>query len=369
MNTHRRIIPTILIIFLLILLLLGCVSLLPTTTEYSSTPDRSTTVPGKIASPIPAYENAQATVDYGQSQLSDLSRKATELSLNMSQAENAAAQSTKDANHRRKIELDYQATVVSLNITQAAATQRFITQQTKIARDATTAAQSSAATTTHSAYLMNVTQTAQAQAALDSLAQQTAQSAAALTAYPLTATYSAHELNVSETGQAQMVLYAQATQAAQAIETLTAYPLTATPFAVTQAALLMQQYDREQQSFVNRVVKPLIPILAVLDLVLFIVWIVWAFRRFLPLPWSPPRLRIAPVNLNPTPLMIIDGVVSDPNPQLHPAIPTELLPANTPRPSVENTVHVVIINAAEPPIANWIAEVEHQLADEGGLRE
>ena len=368
MNTPRRFIPTILIIFLLILGLLGCVSLLPTTTEYSSTPGRSTTVPGKIASPNPAYENAQATLDYGQSQLSDLSRKSTELSLNMSQAENAAAQSTKDANHRQKIELDYQATAVSMNITQAAATQRFITQQTKIARDATTAAQSSAATATHSAYLMNVTQTAQAQAALDSLAQQTAQAAAALTSYPLTATYSAHELNVSETGQAQMVLYAQATQAAQAIETLTAYPLTATPFAVTQAALLTQQYDREQQSFVNRVVKPLIPILAVLDLVLFIVWVVWAFRRYVPVPRSP-RLRIAPVNLNPSPLMFIDGVISDHNPQLHPVIPTELLPANTPRLPVENPVHVVIINAAEPPVADWIAEVEHQLADEGGLRE
>ena len=320
-RSGQRLTP-ILIVTVMVVILLGCASLLPTTSEISTT----THVPDMIESPNPAYTNAQATLDAGQSQLSDLSRRSTEVSLKMTQSANAAALSTQDANRRQKMELDYQATVVSLNITQAAATQSFISQKTQIAGEATTAAQNSAATATHSAYLMNVTQTARAQAALDSLALQTA----------------------------------------QAIETLTAYPRTATPFAVTQAALLMQKYDREQQSFINQIVTPLIPILVVVDLVLFILILIRAYRRFLPMPWSP-RLRIARGNLDPRPLIMIDGVISDPDPRLQQVIPTRLLPANPPKLPVDNPVHVEIINATDPPVANWIAEVEHQLADEGGF--
>ena len=312
--TRQRLTASLIITFMVVMLW-GCASLLATTSEIST---NTTPIPNKNESPNPAYDNAQATMDTGKSQLSDLSRQSTEVSLNMSQAANDAALSTQDTNRRQKMELDYQSTIISLDITQAAATQSFIKQQTKIARDATTAAQSSAATATHTAYLINVTQTAQAQAALDSLALQTAQAAAALTAYPLTAT----------------------------------------PFAVTQAALLMQKYDREQQSFMNQIVTPLIPILAVLDLVLFILIIIRAYRRFLPMPWSP-YLRIARGNVGPRPLIMIDGVISDPDPKL--------LPASPPSPSVENPVHVEIIDASALPITQWIAEVEHQLADEGGL--
>ena len=124
-------------------------------------------------------------MDAGQSQLSDLSRRSTEVSLNMSQAANAAALSTQDYNRRQKMDLDYQSTVVSLNITQAAATQKYISQQTKISRDATSTAQSIAAAATRSAYLVNVTQTAQAQAILDSQYLQTAQAASILDGLPV----------------------------------------------------------------------------------------------------------------------------------------------------------------------------------------
>ena len=210
----------------------------------------------------------------------DLARKATEVSLNSSQAANAAALSTQDANHRQKIELDYQSTLVSLNIAQAAATQKYISQQTKTAKDA-------AAAVARADERISSTQTSQAQAALDSLALQTAQAAAALTAYPLTATASAHQQNATRTLQAQMVLYGQATQAAQTIETQTAYPLTATAAVVTQAALLMQKYDREQQSFLNQIVSPMIPILAILDLILFTMWVIRTLRRIAPAPWVP----------------------------------------------------------------------------------
>jgi hypothetical protein len=364
--TSQRI-ASLLILTFMAEMLIGCSSTPTTVFDVSSTPGPAKPAPEMIESPNPAYADAQATIDYGKIQLLDLSRKETETSLNLSQDANAAALSTQDYNQRQKIDLAYQATVVSLNIAQAAATQKFMSEQTKSAGDAIAAAQSGADAATQSAYAVNVTQTAQAQAIMDAYVLQTAQAEAALTAYPLTATYSAQLLNVTETAQAQVILNAQAMQAAQAIATLTAYPLTATPFAVTQAALLMQQYNREQQSFVNEIVVPLLPILAAVVLVLFILVIVLANRRFIQMPWRR-RLRFARLNGNPNPLIMIDGVIADPDPRLHPTIPSEPTPANPPRLESENTVHVEIVNPTEPPVAHWIAEVEHKLDTEGGLR-
>jgi hypothetical protein len=328
--------------------LMGCTFLSATTPEFSPTPGMI------IASPNPAYALAQATIDSGQNQLSDLSRRATQVSLNMSQAAKDAAQSTQDANQRQKADLDYQSTIVSLNIAQAVATQKFLTRQTNIANDATTAALSSAATAAQSAYLANVNQTAQAQASLDAQALQTAQVAATLTAYPLT-----------ETFQAQVILNAQATQTAQAIANLTAHPLTATPFAETQAALLMQQYGREQQSFMDQVVTPLMPYIVTFFLLLLILGIILAYRRFMPKPW-PRILNIPRVIGKPSPLIMIDAVAADLGPRLQRIIPFRLTPANPPQPPGDNKVHVEIVNAKDPPFAHWIAEVERQLADEGG---
>jgi len=359
MNITGQRIASLLIITFMALMLMGCDGVSTITPDFSP-------APGMIESPNPDYAFAQATMDYGQSQLLDLSRKATEVSLDMSQAADAAAQATQDYNQRQKMELDYQATVISLNIAQAAATQNFISQQTKMVWDATAVAQSNAATATYSAYLVNVTQTAQAQANLDAKALQTAQAVATLTAYPLTATYSAHALNVTETVQAQVILNAQATQAAWVDETLTAYPLTATPFAVTKAALLMQQYDREQQAFVDQIVAPLLPFLAILLLLLFILVIILAYRRFMPVPWSR-RLGAGRLNVNPNPPIMIDAVIVDQNSRLYRKISPELTPANPPGLPAENTVHVEIVDATEPPFAHWIAEVERQLAAEGGL--
>jgi len=319
--TGSQRIAWLLIITFMALMLMGCVDSLSTPIpEFSS-------APGIIASPNPADTFAQATIDYGQRQLLDLSRKATEVSLSMSQAANAAALSTQEYYQRQKLDLDFQATIVSLNIAQAAATQEFITQQTKMAGEATAVAQSLAVTATHSAYLVNGTQTAQVQAILD----------------------------------------ARVLQTDQAVAALTAYPLTATPFAVTQAALLMQQYDREQQAFVDRVVVPLIPVIAALVLLLFILGIVLANRRFLPMLW-PRRLRMARVKLIPAPLIIIDEVAVDHDTRFHRIIPSKLSPANPPGLPGENTVDVEIVNAVEPTVALWIAEVERQSATtEGGL--
>ena len=241
MKQNGQYITTILIIACTALLLSGCFNI---TNTAEITPTAGTPTPGVIKSPIPVYANAQATIDYGKSQLLDLSRKATDVSLNMTQAAKAAALTTLEFNRRQKVDLDNQATAISLNITQAAATQEFIVKQTRLARDATTAAQSSAATAAQSDTLMKATQTGRAKAVLDS-----------------------HDL-----------------QTAQAVAAMTAYPLTATPYAVTQAALLKLQYSREQKSFADQIVAPLIPIIATLDLILLILVIVVAYRQFISNP-------------------------------------------------------------------------------------
>ena len=345
----------------MVLVMLGCASLFINPPDNSTPPVNSTTAvqatpkPNQIVSSNSAYTLAQATIDAGQRQLVDLARQATEVSLNSSQAANSAALSTQDANHRQKLELDYQSTLVSLNMAQAAATQRYISQQTKTAKDAAAAA-------ARATEQISSAQTGQAQDALDSLTLQTAQAAAALTAYPMTATAEAHQLNVAETMQAQMILYSQGTQAAQAIKTQTAIPLTETAAAVTQAALLMQKYDREQQNFLKQIVSPMIPILAILDLLLFTAWVIRALRRIMPAPWLP-RLRIAR-GYNP---LMIDGVIVDADPLLNHTIPYKLMPPTSTLLTDEYPVHVEILDAADTPVAHWVTEVEHQLIDEGGL--
>ena len=91
-----------------------------------------------------------------------------------------------------------------------------------------------------------------------------------------------------------------------------------------------------------------------------------AYLRFLPLTW-PLRLLIARGNANNNPLIMIEGVSANSAPHLDRVIPPELTPANPPRPPGANTVHVEIVNATEPPVAHWIAEVENQLTAEGWL--
>jgi hypothetical protein len=330
-------------------ILMGCATRFNTLDDFSATAGVLTPTPGKVVieSPNPAGISAQATVDTGQSQLLDLARKATQVSLNIAQSDNASAQATKDFNQRQKVELAYQATIVSLNITKAAATQRSISQQTKVAMDSAAAAQSSAVEATQLAYRVMVTQTAQAQAML---IDQTAQAQANLDA---------------RNAQALVALDLQASQTAQAVAALTAYPLTATPFAATQAAGLTLQYSREQQAFVDQVVNPIIPYVVVLVLLLFILFIILAFRRFMFLP-LPRRLSFLRGNVAPRPLTVIDGLITDPAPRLEAFIPLDRIPANPPGLPGENAIHVEIVNATEPPIAHWIVEAEHKLAAEGG---
>jgi hypothetical protein len=317
MNKNIQRLAGLLIITFIALTLSACESMGTTTPEFS-------TVPVNIDVQNAEYAFAQATIEAGQRQLDDLSRKATEVSLNLNQAADAAARSTQDYNERRKMELDFESTIISKNMAEAAATQEIFLRRTQLAGDATTAAQSSAATATQAAYV--------------------------------------ESLNIAV--QAQVLLDIQSRQTAQAVAAMTTYPLTATPMAGTQAVLLAQQYNREEQSFVDRFVNPWTPILAVIVLILFIIAVILAFRRYiLPVTW-PRRLLSRRANREANLLTMIDGVIAENDLDVHHSLPPDRTLDHLPKLPDKNTAHIEIINATEPPVAHWVAEVESQLAFE-----
>jgi len=267
---------------------------------------------GYMETPQPVYAAAQATLDYGQSQMEELSHQATVVALDMAQAAKAEAQTTLDYNQRQMMELAYQATAVSLNMAQAAATQQFITEQTQMAGNATATAQSQAATATYSAYILNVTQTAQAQAILD----------------------------------------VQATHTAQAHATQTAYSLTATPFAALQADIVRTRNEAERRAlWGDYVVTPLKVILSTLVVLLLIVGGMLAYRRLMPVL----ELRLRTIwRDNDSSLTLVDGMIVDP-------APPHRLPG-------DSAIQVEIIDSSEPSITNWISEAEQKLRSDGWIQ-
>lgn len=318
MNKSFQRIIALLILTFLALMLVGCVDTL-------ANPSGIAPNPGNNGSVDPYYAYSQATIEAGQRQLLELSIKATEIKQNMDRAEDVSALSTLEYEQRQQLELDYQSTLVSQNIARAAATQEFFVQQTGVAMQATAEAESHAATITQLAIQANATQTVQAQMVLDARVQQTGQAVAALTAYPLTAT----------------------------------------PLAVTQAALLAQQYDREQQAFLDRMVVPLLPYVAAIILLLFIGFVAIANRRTTrSIPWLL-RLRERPGRDQIQPPRIIDGVEVNPNRLENEAFQSEQILPNSPFLPDENPARIEIINATEIPIAHWVNEVESRLAAEG----
>jgi len=281
---------------------------------------------GYMETPQPVYDAAQATLDYGQSQLEELSHQATVVGLDMAQAANAAEQATLDYNQRQMMELAYQATAVSLNMAQAAATQQFITEQTQMAWNTTATAQSQAATANYSAYILSVTQTAQAQAILD----------------------------------------VQATQTAQAHATQTAYSLTATPFAAIQADIVRTRNSAERRALWGEyVVTPLKVILSTLVVLLLIVGGMIAYRRLMPLL----ELRLRTIwRDNDSPLVLMDGTFVDPDPQNRQSTQRGLRLLKRPRLSSNNAIEVEIIDSSEPSITNWITEAEQKLRSDGWIQ-
>lgn len=246
--------------------------------------------------------------------------------------------------------------------TQAFDTPVPIAQQTKTAQDATA---------TYSSYLLGVTQTVQAISILNAQITQTAQAEATLEAYPLKVTSAVQSRNATEAAQTRALMIAEATQTVQAQRTGTAFPLTATPLAATRSALLMQEYDWEQRAFNDQVVAPLKPALAVLFFLSVSVGLVFAYRR---VGTSLHYRVIGPQPGHRRPLLIdshisrkytIDGTISNSDAGFRRKDALKLSPASSPG-GPDPVVHVEIVDAADPPVADWISEVERRLAGKGG---
>jgi hypothetical protein len=314
MKIIRRRIATILILPFMAMALLAC--------EEGAIPPGT----GYMETPQPVYAAAQATLDYGQSQMEELSHQATVVSLDMAQAAKAAEQTTLDYNQRQMMELAYQATAVSLNMAQAAATQQFITEQTQMAGNATATAQSQAATATYSAYILNVTQTAQAQAILD----------------------------------------VQATHTAQANATAAAYSLTATPWAAIQADIVQTRNIAERRAlWADYVVTPLKVILLTLVVLLLILGGMLAYRRLMPVL----ELRLRTIwRDDDSSLTLVDGMIVDPDPQNRRLTQRGLRRLIHPRLPSDSAIQVEIIDSSEPSITNWITEAEQKLRSNGWIQ-
>ena len=285
---------------------------------------------------------AQATLDYGQNQMRELNNQATSVSLDMAQAADAAAQSTRDVNQSRMRELSSQATAVSQNMAQAAATQRFIRRQARLSVDATATAQSIAAMAT----------------SLSIAATATAESSAA------TATYSAYVFNVTQTAQVQAYFDYQSTQNAMVLANQRAYALTATPMAAILASYVRTQ-DRANQRAVwqDFVVTPLNLVLSTLVILLLILGCVLAYQRLMPVLEL--RLRTITRGYGNSSLILLDGIIRDPDPPHSRFIPSGPSYASLSSITNDGTSQVEIIDPFDPVVAGWIAEAEQKLRDQG----
>jgi len=285
----------------------------------------TTTIPmgGYFETPQSIYDAAQATLDYGQSQMNDLAHQATVVGLMMDQAASAAEQATLDYNQQQMMELAYQATMVSLNMAQAAATQQAITEQTQMAGDGISTAESQAATATYSTYVFNVTQTAQAQAILD--------------------IHTAHT--------------------AQAHATKVAYSLTATPHAAIQAEIVRARNEADRRALWGEfVVTPLTLALLTVVAILLIVGGVLAYQRLMPAL----ELRLRTVSRhNDSDLYLLDEVIVDPASPQHGSTTSESRQAESPYHPDHEMPQIEIVGPSEPSVVNWIAEAEQKLRSTG----
>ena len=316
---NKRLIAMI-VIFTLVLVLMACEMVTP---PRPGTPLAYQTLISGPYDQEAAYAAAQATLVSGENEIMELSRQATIASLNMDQAANVAAQATLDTYLRQLMELSIRGTEISQEMAWAAATQQFIIEQTQLAWNAISTAQSQAATATYSTYLLIVTQTAQVQAILD----------------------------------------LQTTHTAQAYATQTAYSLTATPFAALQAEIVRARNESDRRALWGEfVVTPLTVILITLVIVLLIMGGVLAYRRFMPVLEL--RLRTIITRSNESSMLLVDGMIVDPDPLHHQLGQQELILLNPAQLPSDDTPLVEIIGPSEPSITNWITEAEQKLRSE-----
>jgi hypothetical protein len=342
----RRRIGTILIFIFFVLALMACVSI---TTPGPGTP---LTHPAFTPSPLSGniqeteYAAAQATLSSGQSEMTELSRQATEVSLNMAQA--AATQQF--IARQTQMVLNATATVQSQDATAAAQNQG--ATATSQSQDATAIAQNQGATATSQS--QDATAIAQNQAATATAQSQDA-----------TATDSAYIRNVTQTVQAQVVLDVQGTHTALMNATLAAYSLTATPWAAIQADIVRTRNESNRRAWWREfVATPLKAILFTLLVLLLIVGGVMVYRQLMPVLEL--RLRTISRN-NDSPLLLMEGIIVDHKPPKRPLKHWVLRQPNLPQfPSYE-TLQVEIIDPLDPSVAIWITEAEQKLRTDGRI--
>jgi hypothetical protein len=182
------------------------------------------------------------------------------------------------------------------------------------------------------------------------------------------ATLTANQVRQTVVAEAHVIVAAEVTQTAQAAVATNAYPMQLTSAAATQTVLLVQQYQHEQDNFVNRIVTPLIPIMAAILFILLLFLVIALLKRqFLPGQWFNSARRTRDENVYPNSLVTIDGEVSDYyNHPPHPVNPPDLASETIPALPCEKLVYVEVVNANELPIVHWVDEVERQLAGDRG---
>ena len=344
MKRIRRLIATTFIFTCMALALWACMSL---STPGPGTPFTHTPSPFPGNIQATEYAAAQATLASGQSQMTEISRQATEVSQNMAQA---------------------------------AATQQFIAVQTQMVRDATATVQSQDATIT--AQSQGATATSQSQGATAVAQNQgataTAQSqdaTAVVQNQDATATAQVQEAtaadfayirNVTQTAQAQVMLDVQGTNTARTNATQAVYALTATPLAAIQADIVRTRNESNRRSWWGEfVATPLKAILITLVVLLFIVGAVMAYRRLMPV--LDLRLRTIWRDKDSS-LLLADGKIVDHDPAHRKSTRWILRQPNLPQSPSYEIPPVEIIDSSDPFIAPWIAETEQKLRTDGRIQ-
>jgi hypothetical protein len=302
------------------------------------------------------------------------------LSGNIQETEYAAAQATLASGQSQISEINRQATLVSLNMAQAAATQRFIARQTQTvldatatvqSQDATAAAQNQGATATAqsqdaTAVAQNQGATATAQSQDATAVTQNQDATATAQSRDATATDSAYIRNVTQTVQAQVVLDVQGTHTALTNATQAAYSLTATPWAAIQADIVRTRNDTQRRSWWGEfVTTPLRIILAIMLVIGLIVGGVMVYRRLMPV------LELYARTIwrdNSNPLLLVGRKIADPNTPHHRFTHWVLRQTNLAPAPIYETPQVEIIEPFESPVALWIEETEQKLRTDGRIQ-
>src|SRR5512145_702218 len=104
---NNRPVATLIILALMVLALIVCgrIYVLPAGWPLTAASPTFTVPPLPGNNPSGAYAAAQATLAAGQSEMTELSRQATAVSLNIDQAANAAAQTTLEYHRQQLMEL------------------------------------------------------------------------------------------------------------------------------------------------------------------------------------------------------------------------------------------------------------------------